>query len=119
MHKAFEIIHHNQTKDSSISMKHVIHNAIFCRSTWSRVRGLMFSMKKTLVFPFSQYRLETLHMLFVFFPIEALYLDSKKKVLEKGHLFPFGYYHPKHKCRYIVEIPRKTNIKVGDVVTFK
>ena len=100
-------------------MKREIHNAMFCRSTWSKIRGLMFSPKKTLVFAYKNDAMVPLHMLFVFFPIEAIYLDSKKKVLEKGYLLPFGFYHPKHKARYIVEIPRKTNIKVGDVVTFK
>ena len=100
-------------------MKHTLHNAHYCRSALCKASGLMFSTPKTIIMEFKHDTLVPLHMLFVFFSIEALYLNAKKKVVEKGRLFPFGYYHPKHKCRYLVEIPGKTNIKVGDVVRFK
>lgn len=101
-------------------MKHALGGAILCRSGWSKFRGLMFSRKHTLVFVFEKDRLVQLHMLFVFFPIDVLYLDNNQRVIEvKNDLRPFTFYSPKNKARYVVEIPERTGIKVGDVVSFK
>lgn len=100
-------------------MKHAL-DAILCRSIWSKARGLMFSRPKTLVFAFEQDAHVPLHMLFVFFPIDVFYLDAKKQVIEAKKSFkPFTFYTPKNKARYVVEVPSPSNIRVGDVVTFK
>ncbi|HSU72612.1 MAG TPA: DUF192 domain-containing protein [Candidatus Binatia bacterium] len=95
-------------------MKHAL-NAVVCRSSWSKARGLMFSRRKNLVFAFEQDTSVPLHMLFVFFPIDVFYLDAKKNVIEAKKGFkPFTFYTPKNKARYVVEVPSPSDIKVGD-----
>ena len=69
---------YNQTKKTVISRKYVE-----CRSQLSKSLGLMFRLKpKTLIFYFKKEKLVPLHMVFVFFPIDIIYLDSKKKIVE-------------------------------------
>jgi uncharacterized membrane protein (UPF0127 family) len=101
-------------------MQHQLKNAVSCTSAWSKARGLMFSRKKTLVFEFKQDMHVPLHMLFVFFPIDVLYLDKDKQVIEvKKDFKPFTFFTPRAKARYVVELPYRSNAKVGDSVTFK
>ncbi len=104
------------TKDCN-AMNHRLKNAVVCRSLLSQVRGLMFSPKKTLVFAFKEDEHVPLHMWFVFFPIDVLYLNKDRKVIEvKKNFSPFAMYSPKVKARYVVEIPKRTSIKVGDTL---
>lgn len=78
-----------------------------CKSLWSKTRGLMFSKKKNLMFVFDDEKRRSLHMLFVFFPIDVLFLDKNKKVVEKARLKPFSFYKSKKKAKYVVEISKK------------
>ena len=97
-----------------------LRDAVLCTTMWSKLRGLMFSPKRALVFVFDRDERVPLHMWFVFFPIDVLYLDRQRRVVEiKKGLRPFAFYAPRNKARYVVEIPGKTTVKVGDVVTFK
>jgi uncharacterized membrane protein (UPF0127 family) len=92
-----------------------------CRSSWSQTRGLMFSKKKNLVFAFDQEKKVGLHMLFVFFPIDVLFLDKDKKIIEiKKEFKPFSFYTPKKKARYVVEIAenRRNEYKIGEKIDF-
>ena len=62
----------------------------------SKAIGLMFSKKITnigYVFDFNKERRVDLHMFFVFFPIDVLFLDKNKRVVEiKENLTPFSIY---------------------------
>ena len=71
---------------------------------FSKIRGLMFSKRKNLIFNLYNKK-EVIHSLFVFFPIKLYFLDENFKVLEKGILKPFRVYIPKVKAKYLVEIP--------------
>ncbi len=74
-------------------------------SSWGKARGLMFSKKKNLIFVFEKEKRISLHMLFVFFPIDVLFLDKDKKIIEiKKDFKPFGFYKSKKKAKYVVEI---------------
>ena len=88
-------------------MKIKIENKVYelkeCRYL-SKIRGLMFSKKKNLIFNLNNKR-EVIHGLFVFFPIKLYFLDENFKVLEKGILKPFRIYIPKVKAHYLAEIP--------------
>ncbi len=101
-----------------------IKDAIFCKSLLSKGMGLMFRLKPTpMVFCFPESRKVSLHMFCVFFPIDVLYLDSEKKVIElKENLMPFGFYMPKNKANFVVELPkhsiRENKIKLGESITF-
>ncbi len=78
-----------------------------CKSFFSKARGLMFSRRKNLMFVFDDEKRRSLHMWFVFFPIEVLFLDKDKKIVEKVRLKPFSFYKSKEKARYVVEISKK------------
>ena len=69
----------------------------------SKIRGLMFSKKKNLIFELRGD--EMVHNFFVFFPIKLYFLDEKLRVIEKAKLNPFWIYIPKVKAKYLVEIP--------------
>ena len=50
--------------------------AKYCISFWSKFRGLMFSNKKNLLFVFDNEERRGLHMFFVFFPINVIFLNK-------------------------------------------
>ena len=83
----------------------------------------MFSKKKPLIFVFDKEKIVLLHMLFVFYPIDVLFLDRNKVVVEiKERFIPFAFYTPKRKAQYIIEIPvktiKKTKTRLGDKINF-
>ncbi len=62
-------------------------------------------------------------MCFVFFPIDVIYLDKNKKVIEmKQNFKPWTFYNPRKKSKYIIELPRgaikKSNTAIGDTILF-
>ncbi|MBW3020398.1 DUF192 domain-containing protein [Candidatus Woesearchaeota archaeon] len=88
-----------------------------CKGEFSKARGLMFSRKKTLIFEFKEEIKVSLHMFFVFFPINVYFLNKNKEVVEIKEKFnPFTIYFPKNKAKYIVECPNKLNVKIKDKV---
>ena len=90
-----------------------------CESIWSKTRGLMFSKKKNLVFVFNKEKRIALHMFFVFFPIDVLFLDENKRIIEiKENFRPFSCYTSKKKAKYAVELTENHNYKIGDKVNF-
>jgi hypothetical protein len=90
-----------------------------CRTIFSKAKGLMFTKQKkdkALVFYFDKEKIISLHMFFVFHPIDVLFLDKEKRVAEiKRNLKPFAVYYPKQKAKYIIELnsgtTKKTRIK--------
>ena len=111
----------NRSRKQTIAAK-----ARFARTFWQRFRGLMFFRRKdfdfALVFELPQ---ETrigagIHMLFVFFAIDVVFLDSRKKVVDVvRNLKPFAPgYAPKKAAKYIIELPAGAakNIRVGDEI---
>jgi len=100
----------------------IIKNAKLCKSIFSKAVGLMFRFKQpdyALVFVFNSERRADLHMLFVFFPIDVLFLDKNKKIVDiKNNFKPFTYYAPKAKAMYVVELPTNLlkNTAIGDVI---
>jgi len=107
----------NITKNKVIIKEQRIADTIF-----SRGLGLMFSRKADfnygLVFDLER---ETrigasIHMYFVFFPINIVFLDSKKKIVDiKLGLKPFRTVTPKAKCRYVIEFPTKYGSKMYSI----
>ena len=62
-----------------------------------------------------------IHMLFVFYPIDVIWLNSKKEVVRiKRNLRPFTFINPKVKSKYILEVPNNysKNIKIKDILEF-
>ena len=110
----------NVTKNTIIGT-----NFKFCSNNFSKFMGLMFSRKKnnTLIFKFNKEKIISLHMFFVFYPIDVLFLDKNKIVVEiKENFMPFTFYTPVRKAKYIIEIPnktiKKTKTRIGDKISF-
>ncbi|MEK6916598.1 MAG: DUF192 domain-containing protein [Nanoarchaeota archaeon] len=111
----------NKTKKLAIAA-----NSRTCKTLISNAIGLMFSKKIAdfgLIFVFDKPKKAGLHMFFVFFPIDVLFLDEKKKVIELKRGFkPFTLYYPKKKAKYILELPKdtikSTSTEIGDEVMF-
>ena len=109
--------------DVNILLKNkVISNAKYCNSFFSKSIGLMFSRKlekgKSIILEGSNLNL---HMFFVFFPLDIIYLDSSKKVVDIRQAYPFvSFVVPKEKAKYVIEMNKGENIlKVGDKVEFR
>jgi len=105
--------------------KLVIKKVRHAKSTWQRTKGLMFEDKKkfdyALVFEFPRESKlgSSLHMIFVFFPIDVLFLDKNKKVVDKVTLPPFQpNYTPKKAAKYVIEMPngKAKKVKVGSKI---
>ena len=109
----------NITKKALLS-----EDAEFCNNVFSKARGLMFSKKsKALIFIFKKEKIVPLHMAFVFFPIDVLFLNKNKEIAEiKESLMPFAFYTPKKKAAYIIELPqgtvKRTKTELGDKISF-
>jgi uncharacterized membrane protein (UPF0127 family) len=106
----------NATINRVISRK-----AKICSSCFSKALGLMFSGKRSLVFVFEKEEKVPLHMLFVFFPIDVIFLNKKKKVVEIKRCFkPFRLYRPSKKAKYVIEVPAGSAdiTSIGDRIEF-
>lgn len=109
----------NITKKTTLSS-----NAIICKSAFSKARGLMLSFApKTLIFEFRRECLVPLHMCFVLFPIDVIFLDKNKKVVEiKENFRPWTFYTPKAKAIFVIELKqgtvKKSRTGIGDQISF-
>ena len=105
----------NRDKKSAIAK-----DAVLCLGLFSKIKGLMFTRKpKSLIFDFCSEKRIGLHMWFVFYPIDVLFLDKNGKVVElKTGFMPFSAYTSKKKARYAIELPegsiRKSRTAIGD-----
>ncbi len=103
----------NGTKKTVLSEK-----ASCCASLWRKASGLLFSPQKDLVFIEQKEKIIPLHMFFVFYPIDLVFLDAGKKVVEiKENFLPFTFYTPKKKAQYVLELRQGTIRASGTAVT--
>lgn len=109
----------NKTKNKVLARKYKI-----CKSILSQAKGLMFTRKKkTLIFIFKKEKITSLHMFFVFFPIDVLFLNKRKKVVQiKDNFKPLRIIIAKKPAKYIIELPnntiKKTKTTIGDKIEF-
>ena len=110
----------NSTKKTTI-----IKKSVFIDDILSKYIGLMFSIKKdrALIFKFKDEKIISLHMLFVFYPIDVVFLDKNKIVVDKKEEFkPFAFYASKKKAKFAIEMPsgtiKKAEIETGDKIKF-
>lgn len=111
----------NLTQKTVIAQKEKIITSIFGKAI-----GLMFSPKIEdfgLIFSFSSQKKVDLHMFFVFFAIDVIYLDGEKNVLEiKENFRPFTFYSPEHTSFYVIELVhgavKASKTQVGDKISF-
>jgi uncharacterized protein len=110
-----------------INGKKLMNKVRLASTGWQRTKGLMFEDKKkfnyALVFEFPrESKLGcSIHMIFVFFPIDIIFLNKKKEVVDKVTLPPFQpNYTPKKPAKYVIEMPEGKNkkIKIGDKISW-
>ncbi len=97
-----------------------------CSTPSQKALGLMFSKKiedEGMIFHFTRPVKAGLHMFFVFFAIDVLFLDKEKKIVEiKENFLPFTVYNPRNKTSYVIEIPsgcvKKNKLKEGQELIF-
>lgn len=98
-----------------------------CASFFCRLRGLTFRRRlppdeALLLVGTRENRAETaIHMLFVFFPIAAVWLDRSGRVVDAVLARPFRpFYAPRAPARDILEGPPELmgQVSVGDVLEF-
>ena len=113
----------NITRNSTLVKEHRI-----CKSILSHAKGLMFSKEIEnigLVFYLDKKKKVDLHMLFVFFPIDIIWLNSKREVVQlKENAKPFTPLIKSNVlAKYILELPKKTIEKsrtsLNDQILFK
>lgn len=106
----------NKTKNKQIMPKVKIAD-----THWKKTKGLMFEDKNkfdyALVFDLGKESQisATIHMMFVFFPIDVVYLNKEKRVVDivKG-LKPFTpSYTPKARSCYFIELPEGKASGIG------
>jgi len=108
---------YNKTKKTKVIDKVLIADNFF-----KKLKGLMFEKKidYALIFPLSfESRINaSIHMFFVFFPIDVLFLNSKKKVVDKKeNLKPFTLICiPRKPASFVIELPlnKAKNIELND-----
>lgn len=103
----------------------IIKKSMFIDDIFRKFIGLMFLKKRNdaLIFKFEKEKLISLHMLFVFYPIDALFLDKNKIVVDKKENFrPFAFYKSRKKAMYAIELPngtiRRSSTGTGDILSF-
>jgi uncharacterized protein len=92
------------------SGKVLAQKVVRCDTFWKRGRGLMFrrGLGEDEVYLFVEGRegvaQTTIHMLFVFFPIAVVWLDRRRRVVDKVLARPFRpLYAPRRAAQYYVE----------------
>lgn len=103
--------------------KKIISKTKIADTFLKRAIGLMFSSKKKfdfgLIFDLKRETITGagIHMFFVFFSINVLFLDKNKRIVDYKTLKPFTMYQPVKKIRYIIELPVEfKNYKINDKV---
>ena len=92
----------------------------------SKARGLMFKnrVEKPLVMIFPKSQVISLHMCFVFCPIDVLFLDDGGRVVDlKPSFRPFTFYRSCQKASYCIELPSGTiqqaGVETGDLIRIR
>mgnify|MGYP002822069941 CR=1 FL=1 len=101
-------------------------NTKHCTNAFTKCRGLMFTSplrNKGLVFHFGKLQSISLHMFFVFYPIDVLWLNKDRQVVQMKKRFrPFTLIARSQPSCYVLELPSntidKTNTEIGDTIDF-
>jgi uncharacterized membrane protein (UPF0127 family) len=87
-------------------------NIEFARSTFRHASGLMFRKSieydHSMIFILKKPSHVSIHMLFVFFPIDVLFLNEEKKIMGLSRLRPWIGYKAMEDIKYIIEMKAKT-----------
>jgi len=102
-------------------------NADVADSFFSRFKGLMMvkSLKRGLILKLPSQRSRRasgIHMFFMRIPLDIIFTDSEKKVVDKVTLDPWATYTPIAPAKYIIELEKgklaESNTEIGDELDF-
>ncbi len=94
---------------------------------FSRLRGTMFKKKleRGLILKLPNTRSRSgsaIHMFFVRFPLDIIFADSDKKVVDMVTIDPWKTYTPKKPAMYVIEMKKGTieesSTEIGDELDF-
>lgn len=109
------------------SKKTTVGYADLADSFFSRFRGLMLkgSLKRGMVLKLPKgrsRRASGIHMFFMRIPLDIIFLDEEKKVVDQVNLKPWQTYTPKKPARYVVELEegalKSSDTEIGDNLDF-
>ncbi|MDO8537534.1 MAG: DUF192 domain-containing protein [archaeon] len=114
-------------KNNSTNQK-IIEQTKIASNFFSRFKGLMFETKHdyALIFVLEKESIigASIHMMFVFSPIDIVYLNSKKQIIDLAeNIQPWILnYSPKKAAKYFIELPngliKKNNLKLGQEIVW-
>ena len=100
--------------------KRITDQEMICRTLLSQARGLMFRRKRNLLMILPRERRVSLHMFFVFYPLDILIINGQGRIVEiKQNLQPFALWRARQRGKYVVEIAYPSVYRVGDVVEMR
>ena len=103
-------------------------NVELARSLVKQLLGLMFRRSIpsdfAMIFDMRWEQYIGIHMLFVLFPIDLVYLDNNRQIVDLRHLRAWiGVSHSRKPARYALEMPagmiERCGMKVGDVLDWQ
>ena len=114
---------------SSHDLSQIFDKLTYQRNFFELSRGLMFrkdisESNEAYIFVLDKERKAAITMMFVFFPIDILWLNSKFEVVDiKRDVKSFSFHRGhKGKAKYFIEMPqgsiKKHNIKISDKILF-
>ena len=111
----------NKSKDTNLG-KHDLADSFM-----SRFFGLMFKkdLERGLILklPSSRSRRgSAIHMFFMRFPLDIIFADAEKKIVDMVSIEPWKTYTPKAPAKYVIEMKKGTinnfNLELGDELDF-
>jgi hypothetical protein len=96
-------------------------------SFMSRFLGLMFrnNLERGLILKLPSSRSRggsAIHMFFMKFPLDIIFADSDKKIVDMVSIEPWKTYTPKAPAKYVIEMGKGTintfNLQIGDELDF-
>ncbi|KYC44767.1 MAG: hypothetical protein APG12_01098 [Candidatus Methanofastidiosum methylothiophilum] len=114
---------------SSHDLSKMFDKLTYQRNFFELSRGLMFrkditGSNEAYIFVLNRERKAAITMLFVFFSIDVIWLDSKFEVIDSKENVKSFSFHTGHKgkAKYFIEMPlgaiKKHKIKIGDKIIF-
>ncbi|MCZ7401547.1 MAG: DUF192 domain-containing protein [Candidatus Methanoperedens sp.] len=90
----------------------IARNIEFARTTFRHALGLMFrkciQYDYSMIFILKKPSQVSIHMLFVFFPIDVIFLNEEKKIMGLSRLRPWVGYKAMKDIKYIIEMKSGT-----------
>ena len=104
----------------------IANSVEIAKSILKQMRGLMFRRgipsDYSMIFLLKKQSHVAVHMLFVFFPIDVIFLDNEKKVKGFSRLRPWSGYKAMEDIKYVIEMKAGTierfNISIGGQMEF-